>query len=78
MLIFRMAFQPFGRALIESGKAFFEMEQKRNALRRVHESVSRKSFDLSNSLKFLSFMLHLFLLTSSFSMQLRNQPPSLG
>ena len=68
MLIFRMAFQPFGRALIESGKAFFEMEQERNTLRRVHESVSSKSFDSSNHVKFFSFMMCLLLLTSSFAM----------
>ena len=68
MLMFRMAFQPFGRALIESGKAFFEMEQERNALRHVHDPVSCKSFDSINHLKILSFMLRLLLLTSSFAM----------
>ena len=68
MLMFHMAFQPFGRALIESGKAFFEMEQERNTLRHVHESVSHKSFDLSNHLIFLSLMLRLLLLTSNFVM----------
>ena len=50
-----MAFQHFGRALIESGKAFFEMEQERNMLRRVHEVVSSKFFDSSNHLKFFEF-----------------------
>ena len=36
------------------------MEQERNTLRCVHESVSRKYFDLSKHLNFLSLMLRLF------------------
>ena len=37
--------QPFGRALVEAGKAFCGMEQEKNALRRVLEFEAGKSFD---------------------------------
>ena len=37
--------QPFGRALVEAGKAFFEMEREKNALHRVHEFGTSKGFD---------------------------------
>ena len=39
------ALQPFGRALVEAGKAFFGMEQEKNALRGVLEYEAGKRFD---------------------------------
>ena len=37
--------QPFGRALVEAGKAFFGMEQEKNALRGVLEFEAGKRLD---------------------------------
>ena len=37
--------QPFGRALVEAGKAFFGMEQEKNVLRGVLEFEAGKYFD---------------------------------
>ena len=37
-----IALQPFGRALVEAGKAFFGMEQEKNALRGVLEYEAGK------------------------------------
>ena len=48
--------QPFGRALVEAGKAFFGMEQEKNALRGVLEYETGKRFDLFRQ----SFMIFVF------------------
>ena len=40
-----LALQPFGRAVIEAGKAFFGMEQKKGALRGLLEYETGKCFD---------------------------------
>ena len=69
--------QPFGRALIESGKAFFEMERERNVLRHVHDSVSGKPFDSSVHGKLSEILLRLLPLTRNFAMQLKSQPLNL-
>ena len=37
--------QPFGRALVEAGKAFFGMEQEKNALRGILEFEAGKRVD---------------------------------
>ena len=37
--------QPFDRALVEAGKAFFEMEREKNALHHVLEFGASKCFD---------------------------------
>ena len=37
--------QPFGRALVEAGKAFFGMEQEKNVLRDVLEFEAGKRLD---------------------------------
>ena len=38
--------QPFGRAMVEAGKAFFNMEQERGAIRGLLEIHAGKCFDL--------------------------------
>ena len=40
-----LALQPFGRAVIEAGKAFFGMEQEKGALRGLLEYETGKRFD---------------------------------
>ena len=37
--------QPFGRALVEAGKAFFEMEREKNVLHGILEFGTGKCFD---------------------------------
>ena len=39
------ALKPFGRALVEAGKAFFGMEQEKNALRGILEYEAGKRLD---------------------------------
>ena len=39
------ALQPFGRALVEAGKAFFGMEQEKSALRGLLEYEAGKRFE---------------------------------
>ena len=39
------ALQPFGHALVEAGKAFFGMEQEKNALHGVLEFEAGKPLD---------------------------------
>ena len=41
-----IALQPFGRALVEAGKAFFGMEQEKGALRGLLEIEAGECFDL--------------------------------
>ena len=41
-----IALQPFGRALVEAGKAFFRMEQEKGALGGLLEIETGKCFDL--------------------------------
>ena len=40
--------QPFGRALVEAGKAFFNIEQERSTFRGILESHAGKCFNLFN------------------------------
>ena len=40
-----LALQPFGRALVEAGKAFLGMEQEKGALRGLLEYETGKCFD---------------------------------
>ena len=46
--------QPFGRALVEAGKAFFGMEQEKGALRRIVEIQAGKCFDMFDQFCFTS------------------------
>ena len=55
--------QPFGRALVEAGKTFFNMEQERSTFREVLESHAGKCFNLSTftfrcAPSFLDLLLH--------------------
>ena len=53
--------QPFGRALVEAGKAFFGMEQERGALRGLLEIHAGKCFDyLANSVLHFVHLCSLF------------------
>ena len=62
-LAYVLFLQPFGRALVEAGKTFFNMEQERSTFREVLESHAGKRFNLSTFLfccapTFLDVLLH--------------------
>ena len=46
LVCLNIVLQPFGRALVEAGKAFFNMEQERGAFRGLLEIHAGKCFDL--------------------------------